>query len=74
MPRKPPVADLIRELVTAHGLDRAEEIAHALGAREGRIGLRVPAAKRDGYMAAAKRAGVPLSRWIERACDAALKR
>ena len=74
MPRKPPVASVIHDLVTAHGIDRATEIAEALTGRTGRLALRVPAEKDRAYRAAAKAAGLSVSRWIERACDGMLKR
>jgi len=75
MPRRKRLStpDLVRELVTAHGLDRATEIAEALHGRGARLALRLPAAKDRAYRVAAKAAGLSISRWIERACDAAVK-
>ena len=74
MPRKPPVATLVRELVTAHGLDRATEIAEALGGKSSNLCVRISAARLAAWKADAKRRGITLTAWLERAGDAALKR
>ena len=73
MPRKP-VATLIHDLVTAHGIDRATEIAEALTGRRANLNVRMPAAKLAIWRAEAKRRGMTFTAWLERACDGMLKR